>query len=243
MKPSVDCRGLGYRQIRRRAFLHTTVSAGAAGLPLAHLLAAQAAGGGHTLTKSAAAVIQIWLGGGPTHFETYDPKPFAPIEYRGPFKAIPTNTPGVELSELLPHHAKIVDKLAILRSVYHNSADHDFGTYLCTTGKLTKFQPSTGSYVARIAGSLKPGVPPYLHLGFRQTDNLVFQPDFKASYLGGGFDPFYVTDDPADAAFKVPNLQLADGVTLDRLDDRKHLLARFDHARRDADARGVMESV
>lgn len=258
MNPDVKCRGLRGEEISRRAFLETTVSAGAVGLTLPAILALKANAGEGQLSPTGAAVtgtagnsnavIQVWLGGGPTHFETYDPKPEAPLEYRGPFKSIPTKLPGVQICELLPRHARILDKVAILRSVYHNSGDHDFGMYACTTGKPVKNQPSTGSYVAKIRGTAAmgtaaAGIPPYVHLGFHQTDNLVFVPNFRASYLGGAYDPFYVIDDPADAKFKVPNLQLADGLTLDRLGDRRALLARFDRINRAADGSGKMASL
>ncbi|MBI4604133.1 MAG: DUF1501 domain-containing protein [Planctomycetes bacterium] len=242
MSHPVACRGLPGEEIHRRAFLHTAVSAGGVGLSLPAILAARAPAAERQGLPGDTAVIQVWLGGGPTHFETYDPKPEAPLEYRGPFKAIPTRLPGVQVCELLPRHARILDRAVILRSVFHNSGDHDFGMYLCTTGKPIKSHPSAGSYAAKVLGS-RGGVPPYVHLGFHQTDNLVFVPNFKASYLGGGFDPFYVTADPADAKFVVPDLPLADGLTIDRLDDRRSLVARFDHVRRCADARGVMESL
>ncbi len=228
MVSTTRCRGLSGGEINRRAFLATTISAGAAGLSLPSILAARAAAGDLPQQANDTAVIQIWLGGGPTHFETYDPKPLAASEYRGPFGAISTALPGVQVCEVLPRHAQILDKVALLRSVYHNSGDHDAGMYFCVTGKRTKHQPSTGSYTARIRGPNAPGLPAYVHLGFHQTDNLVFVPNFKASYLGGGCEPFYVTADPAEAEFQVPNLQLADGVTLDRLADRRWLLDHFD---------------
>jgi hypothetical protein len=214
-----------------------------AGLTLPRLLAAQNLASRQDQAAEDTAVIQIWLGGGPTHIETYDPKPEAPSEYRGPFKAIPTKLQGVQVCELLPRHARILDKVALLRSVYHNSGDHDYGMYVCTTGKPLKNQPSTGAYVARIRGAAKGGMPPYVHFGFHPTDNLVFVPNFKASYLGGGYDPFYVTDDPADGKFRVPNLELADGMTVDRLGDRRTLLARFDRMQRRVDASGMMGSM
>ncbi|MBI2825340.1 MAG: DUF1501 domain-containing protein [Planctomycetia bacterium] len=250
MNTARGCRGLSGRAIGRRAFLETTVAAGGAGLTLPMLLQSRAAAResgqaarepGQTVRDTA--VIQIWLGGGPTHFETYDPKPQAPAEYRGPFGAISTCLPGVQICETLPRHAQILDKVAILRSVYHNSADHDAGMYFCTTGKKTKFQPSTGSYTARIRGANQPGLPAYVHLGFQPTTNLVFVPNFKAEYLGGGYDPFYITDDPAEASFQVPNLRLADGVTIDRLGDRRSLLGHFDRLRRQADRSGAMGSM
>jgi len=243
MASEISCRGLRGREINRRAFLETTISAGTAGLALPTLLAARAAAREQRPTSEDTAVIQIWLGGGPTHFETYDPKPAAPAEYRGPFKAIPTTLPGVQLCEVLPRHARLLDKMAILRSVYHNSGDHDAGMYFCTTGKAAKNQPSTGSYVAKVRGALQPSLPPYVHLGFSQSQNLVFVPNFKASYLGGGYDPLYVTDDPAAANFSVPNLQLAGGVSLDRLSDRRTLLTEFDRTRRIYDTRGMADSL
>lgn len=237
------CRGLNAAGVSRRAFLHTTVSAGTAGLTLPSLLRAQATASDSGRPASDTAVIQIWLGGGPTHFETYDPKPLAPAEYRGPMGTISTSLPGVEFCEVLPRHAQLMDRLAIIRSVFHNSSSHDNGMFYCVTGKRQKFEPSTGSYAARILGPRKVGVPAYVHLGFRQTTNLVFAPNFKAHYLGGGYDPFYITADPADKEFQVPNLQLADGVTIDRLDDRKFLLSRFDRIRRRRDKGGAMATM
>ncbi|HEY4308289.1 MAG TPA: DUF1501 domain-containing protein, partial [Pirellulales bacterium] len=237
------CRGLGSSTINRRAFLETTVAAGGAGIALPQLLASQASARESGATTRNTAVIQIWLGGGPSQFETYDPKPDAPVEYRGSFGAISTRLPGVQICEVLPRHAEILDRVAILRSVYHNSADHDAGMYFCVTGKATKNQPSTGSITARIRGANAPGLPGYVHLGFQPVVNLVFAPNFKASYLGSGYDPFYLTDDPADAKFQVPNLQLADGMTIDRLGNRRELLAHFDRLRRSNDRSGVMQAL
>ena len=234
------CRGLASAQIHRRAFLKTTLTAAVGGLTLPDVLRRRAAAVEAGSPINDTAVIQIWMGGGPTHFETYDPKPDAPAEYRGPFGAIPTNLPGVHICELLPRHARIMDKLALLRSVYHNSGDHDYGMYLCTTGKPQKGHPSTGSVIAKLRGPLQPGVPPYVHLGFHHTDNLVFVPNFKGSYLGGGYDPFYVTADPADPAFLVPNLQLVRGVSAGQFDDRRGLLRSIDQLRRDVDTSGLM---
>ena len=105
------------QRTRRRSFLTTTVSAGMAGLSLPSLLArrGEAAVAGNPVSDTA--VIQVWLGGGPTHFETYDPKPQAPAEYRGPFQPISTCLPGTQVCELLPRHAQILDRVALLRSV------------------------------------------------------------------------------------------------------------------------------
>ena len=113
------------QRTRRRSFLTTTVSAGMAGLSLPSLLArrAEATVGGNPVSDTA--VIQVWLGGGPTHFETYDPKPQAPAEYRGPFQPISTCLPGTQVCELLPRHAQILDRVALLRSVEVGSGSHD----------------------------------------------------------------------------------------------------------------------
>ena len=240
MKGEFKCRGLRSRDISRRSFLDTTVSAGMAGLTLPAILQAKEA-----VKRNAkdTAVIQVWLGGGPTHFETYDPKPDAPREYRGPLEAIPTVLPGVRICEVLPRHAKILDKCALLRGVFHNSSSHDTGMYICTTGKRQKNQPSTGSIISRLRGANGGSVPPYVHLGFKQTANQVFVPNFRASYLGEGHNPFYVRDNPAAEKFQVPNLKLADGLSLDRVNDRKGLLDAIDERRRIADTRGVAESL
>ncbi|MBP89393.1 MAG: hypothetical protein CMJ64_22225 [Planctomycetaceae bacterium] len=243
MTVEVSCRGLRSRTINRRAFLETTVSAGMVGLSLPTLLGRRAQADEQQQFLKDTAVIQVWLGGGPTHFETYDPKPNAPPEYRGPFQPISTCLPGVQICELLPRHAKILDRVAVLRSVDVGSSGHDVGMYICTTGKRIKNQPSTGSYVAKIRSARPSNLPPYVHLGFTQTANLVFVPNFKAHYLGGAYDPFYVYDDPASDKFRVPNLQLADGVTLDRVGDRRSLLQGFDTARRNFEASAAAESV
>ncbi len=240
MSRTPSCRGLSGTNIHRRAFLETTVAAGGAGITLPQLLAARSQSKTAGPAPLETAVIQIWLGGGPTQFETYDPKPDAPAEYRGPFGAISTCLPGVQICEVLPRHAEILDRAAIIRSVYHNSADHDAGMYFCVTGKATKFQPSTGSIAARIRGANRPGLPPYVHMGFQPVTNLVFVPNFRSSYLGGGYDPFYITDDPAEKKFQVPNLQLADGVTLDRLGNRRALVTHFDRLRRAGDHHAAM---
>src|SRR5262245_33515685 len=114
--------------VDRRTFLRSGVSAGAVGLSLADLLHAQsqeAAEGRRS--RSDTAVIQVWLGGGPSQFETYDPKPQAPAELRGPFQPIDTSIPGIQFCEVLPRQARLLDKVSVLRSVRHNNGDHHAG--------------------------------------------------------------------------------------------------------------------
>jgi hypothetical protein len=214
------------------------------GLPAVLWLKAQAAEQG--ISAKDTAVIQIWLGGGPSHFETYDPKPEAPLDFRGPLDSIPTKVPGVRFCELLPRQAALMDKLVVVRSVHHTTDDHHAGMHWCITahhasalGNFLPTHPSIGSVAARLRGGQRPGLPAYVHLGF-QSGNPVYDANHHAAYLGGGYNPFRVTADPADAAFQVANLQLVDGVTVDRLENRQGLRRHFDALRRDADARGTM---
>ena len=97
--------------------------------------------------------------------------------------------------------------------------------------------------MARIRGSKTVSLPPYVHLGFPQTANLVFVPNFKSHYLGGAFDPFYVYDDPTSEKFRVPNLQLVDGLSSQRLRDRKSLLDQVDQQRREFTSNRAAASV
>ena len=236
----------GEQRLSRRRFLRTCVSAGVAGLSLPDILAFRARAAEKGGATKDTAVIQIWLGGGPSHFETYDPKPMAPAEIRGPFGAIRTRLPGIQFCELLPRQAAIADKLAFIRSVRHTTDDHHSGMHWCVTGhnanatgNFVPTHPSTGSVTARLRGATRPGMPPYVHLGFK-SGNPVYDANHHAAYLGGACNPFRVTADPNDTAFRVDNLQLVNGLTLDRLDDRRTLRAHFDDTRRDLDASGMM---
>jgi Protein of unknown function (DUF1501) len=117
----------------------------------------------------------------------------------------------------------------------------------CTTahhanalGNFAPTHPSIGSVTARLCATHRPVLPPYVHLGF-QSGNPVYDGNHQAAYLGGGYNPFRVTADPNDAAFRVHNLELVDGVTLDRFEDRRQLRRHFDRIRRDVDAGGGMQ--
>src|SRR5262245_863577 len=115
--------------LSRRSFLQAGVL-GLGGLSLADARRLQA----QSPASRDTAVTLVWLDGGPTHMDTYDLKPAAPAEYRGPFKPIPTNVPGLEISELFPRQAQVMDKLAIVRSVYHTTGDHFEGAHWMLTG-------------------------------------------------------------------------------------------------------------
>src|SRR5262249_23568046 len=159
--------------VSRRDFLRIG-TLGWGGLTLADAMRARAAGesaigGGKGVTDRS--VILIWLDGGPPQHETYDPKPEAPAEYRGPLRPISTIVPGVQLSELLPRQARLLDKVSIIRSLHHDNGDHFAAAHWMLTGYLgsnainmAPQYPSAGSIVARLKGARKSGMPAYVGL-------------------------------------------------------------------------------
>ncbi|MDR3636136.1 MAG: DUF1501 domain-containing protein [Isosphaeraceae bacterium] len=221
----------------RRSFLRVGML-GAFGLALPDLLRARAAAAARAKDT---AVIQIFLGGGPTHIDTYDLKPNAPKEFRGEFKPIATNVPGIELCELFPQQAKVADKLAVIRSLHHTTSDHNVGSHWVMTGFSSAPQaqrnerPSAGSIVARLRGANKPGIPSYVAVPNAP-------PFSQAAYLGPGYNPFGLNGNPVNDV-KVRNLDLPGGLTLDRLDDRRYLLGKLDKINRQRDASGAMEGM
>src|SRR5262245_7423663 len=182
-------------------------------------------------------VILLWLAGGPSHIDMYDLKPDAPAEFRGEFKPIATVVPGIQIGEHLPRQAKIMDKLAILRSAFHTNAGHGMGSQWMQTGYQATIEvndnifPSTGSVVAKLKGANDPGLPAYV--------NLPRQVSFgKAAYLGAEYNPFSPDANPNAGNFEVRNLKLPGRVDAARLERRKDLLKDLDTIRRDIDAKG-----
>lgn len=189
---------------------------------------------GHPNPKSPA-VILLWLSGGPGHMETWDPKPEAPREFRGPFGAIGTKVDGIRFGELLPEQAKIADRLAVVRTVRHGSGDHTKGNHWMLTGyegpnfndvNLAQRNPSMGSLAARFRGANRPGMPPYAAVPHLRggTDNFFHY----ASYAGAACNPFVVNSDPNDPHYAVRDLTPPRGLTFERLENRRHLLSRLD---------------
>ena len=237
---SRDCEGL-----TRRNFVEAGVL-GLGGLSLPQFFALQseaAPGRPSRIPSDGTSVILMWMSGGPGHHETWDPKPEAVDKFRGPFGAIPTNVPGVLFSETLPHSAKVMDQLAVIRSVRHGSGDHTKGNHWMLTGfegpdfnkpdNTIQRRPSLGSAVAALRGANVEGMPayaaaPHLRGG---TDNLFHY----AAYLGGGANPFVVNSNPNAADFRVRDLALARGLSYDRLQDRRSLLSVIDEQRRAQD--------
>ena len=142
----------------RRGFLSTSVVAGAGAVGLGDLLRLQAQAGGAKRSRPDTAVIQIWLGGGPSQFETFDPKPGAPVEIRGCYDDIATSLPGLRICEMLPMHAGLMDRVTIIRSIHHATNNHLHGAHLCVTGHYATNDrdmvfPAAGSLVAQRQGA------------------------------------------------------------------------------------------
>jgi hypothetical protein len=209
---------------------------GVGGLTLADLLRADAQSG---QSNSHKAVIMIYMCGAPSHQDMYDLKMDAPAEIRGEFRPIPTNVPGIEISEHMPRTAAIMDKLVPLRSVVGSpSGAHD--SFICYTGHTTQNQPpggwpSVGSVTSRVLGSTNESVPPFVGLS----------PDTGHPPYGSPGHPGYLGI--AHAAFRPSGPARKDmvlnGITMDRLGDRQELLADFDNLRRDVDASGTLEGL
>ncbi|MEQ9408214.1 MAG: DUF1501 domain-containing protein [Fuerstiella sp.] len=231
----------------RRSFVQAGVL-GVGGLTLADFLQLKTAAAADSdvsidPSKSDTSVILVWMSGGPGHHETWDPKPGAVAEYRGPFGAISTTASGIQFSEMLPEQARIADRLSVIRTVRHGTGDHTKGNHWMLTGfegpdfnasdnKIQR-RPSLGSVTAALRGPSVPGMPPYVAVPHLRggTDNLFHY----ASYIGGVHNPFVVNSDPNSDRFRVNNLMLQPGLTLDRLEHRRQLLTAVDEIRRAGD--------
>ncbi len=226
-------------QLDRRAFLRFG-AIGAAGLTLAQLLRHEAharpQGGG----KDRNSVIILWMRGGPSHIDMWDPKPHAPAEIRGDFGTIDTSVPGIQLTDMLPRCAAAMDKWSIIRSLYHNDAGHSSGDQICFTGYPAgrnpdeNVHPSCGSIVAEQLGHTTPQLPPYVMI-----PRMV--PGTDAAYLGAACRPFETGADPANPGpFRLPDFSMPNGLTVDRLGNRRELLGSLDRLQRDLDQTGQM---
>ena len=221
----------------RRDFLRIGslgVGLGVGGLALPDLLRLRALGAAPNNRK---AVILIWQAGGPSHLDMYDLKPDAPAEFRGEFRPIATNVPGIDVGEHLPLQARIMDKLSIVRSGCHTNAGHGMGSQWMLTGWQPTIEvndniyPCIGSVAARMKGPNEPGMPAYVNLPRPLGLG-------KAAYLGASYNPFSPDSDPNTDGFQVRNLKLGGRVDLARLDRREQLLRRLDGIRRDIDTKG-----
>jgi hypothetical protein len=222
--------------VSRRDFLKV----GALGLggwtlsDLLHARATAAASGRSTRTTS---VVWLWLGGGPTHIETFDPKMSAPAEFRSVVGAVQTNVPGIELGGVFPKMARVADRMAFVRSFAHRNSGHGGGTHWVMTGYdfppadngQAPIKPGLGSILARQRGpnNAHTGLPTYVRLSGIYGDG--------PSWLGSAYAPF----DTGGNARSNMNLK----VTLDRLGDRRSLLKTFDTLDRTLDQSGLLHGL
>ncbi|MBY0521828.1 MAG: DUF1501 domain-containing protein [Gemmataceae bacterium] len=209
------CNGLS-----RRDFLKVG-ALGVGGFSLANLLQLKAQGAVRP-ESSSKAIIMVYLNGGPSHMDMYDLKPEAPVEYRGEFKPIHTNVPGMDICELFPLQAKIADKMAIIRNMKFQQQGHTSPELY--TGFLNGNRPSIGSVVSKLRGDagVLGTLPPYVALG---DANHVGSPGF----LGTAYQPFLPGSQSA------ASMGMRAGFTMDRIGDRKTLLSSFDTLHRDMD--------
>ncbi|MDB5311224.1 MAG: hypothetical protein JWO38_5426 [Gemmataceae bacterium] len=217
----------------RRDFLKIG-TLGATGLTLPALLQARAKAADAGSPTRNTSVVWLWLGGGPTHVETFDPKMSAPAEYRSVTGAVKTTLPGVELGGNFGQMAKIADKMAFVRSFAHRNSGHGGGTHWVMTGYdfaaadngAPANKPGIGAVVARYRGAnnSRTGLPTYVRMGGILGDG--------PSWLGAPYSPFDVQGRARS------NMTLS--VAADRLDDRKTLLKNFDSVDRGLDATGLM---
>ena len=220
--------------IARRDFIRIGAM-GVGGMTLANLLEAEARAG---IGSSHKAVINIFLPGGPPHQDMFDLKLDAPREIRGEFKPISTNVPGLQICEEFPRMARMMDKFTVIRSIVGATGGHD--AEQCMNGRSPRNQPpggwpSIGSILSKLKGPVKPDMPPFVGLS-PKTGHIQWSDPGKAGYLG-----------PAHAAFK-PSADgkedmTLNGITLERLSDRKKLLQSFDQLRRDVDNSGLIEGM
>lgn len=196
---------------------------------LAGALQAQAIAGPNGLSQAKACIL-IWMDGGPSHYETFDPKPDAPIEFRGQFSAIPTKTSGVFFSQHMQRLASISDKYAVVRSIRHDQGNHGAGNHYMMTGAppripvgcgaFVSFHPAMGAAVAREI-SAPPGLPAYFSMPSMSRSG-------GPSFLGARYAPFVVEEDPNNPNFRVRDVAIPRELTEDRFLGRKDLRKAVD---------------
>ncbi len=225
----------------RRAILQGG-AAGYLGLSLAGLLRAQATAASVSARPPIRACILIFYYGGPSHLDTYDLKPNAPSEIRGTFRPISTKVPGLQICEHLPNMARVMDRVAIVRSVHHRATLHDSASIQTLTGRplegpdrelfapLPQFYPSFGSAVSYFNRQVDHDVP-FAALPF-VFHNVVPTPCQGGGFLGHAYDPLQVDVAPTERTYKVEALRERDDLTAVRLGQRRALLAELGEATR-----------
>ena len=233
--PNRRCSG----PFQRREFLRAGL-AGAGVLSLPDLLRLRAAAG-TAQSSERTAVIVVWLIGGASHLETYDPKPLSGSEYKGLYDPIATRISGLQICELLPRHAMVADKFTILRSLVHTGSSHQEGAQQLLTGhpvrgsKKKPVDPDLFSITHRLRSDPSRTLPNYIGV------NPI--PYIGSAYLGPAYEPFAVSGDPSDPNFEVPNVGLSDAQKTQRLGARIALRRDFDRLRREVDQLGNMHAL
>lgn len=219
----LNCNGVSRRDCLRL---------GLGGLLGGGLVGALRAQGGDAinLPKQADSCILIWMDGGPSHYETFDPKPEAPAEIRGSFAAIPTKTPGMQFSQLMTRLASLSEELAIVRSIRHDQGNHGAGNHYMMTGAppripvgcgaFVSFHPSLGSVVAKMNGAPN-GIPPYFSIPRMSRSG-------GPNFLGARYAPFEVPDSPTSSSFTVRDVTIPRGLTDARFHSRQAIKQQVD---------------
>lgn len=228
----MSCRQFNRSHLTRRRALIQVGALGAFGVRLADLIAHRASAIEPSPVKS---VILLWLWGGPSHLDTFDMKPDSPLEYRGPFEPIATKVPGVNYCELLPNLAQLADKMAVIRSMHHQSNDHGVAGTIALTGSQDGavnlgggvsagvMRPSIGSIIGRLSPRPSAQLPSYVILGSQLHQGLKKVVGEGGGVLGSAYDPFRLDYDPLEG-LKVPSLEIPAEVSAQRMDQRFHLL-------------------
>jgi hypothetical protein len=234
--------------IRRREFLKIGALGGA--LTLADLFRLKATNAATVRNKS---VIMVYLLGGPSQLDTYDPKPDAPAEYRGEFRPIKTRLPGVEICELFPRQAQLMDRMALIRSLAatapNGHSDAEVMTGFSEVESPRGPHPCMGSVISHLRSQSDTSVPHYVAMRKMSFPTATPLPTMlfylQSGSLGAAHRPLALTGsvDNLGTNPAVADLQLSEGVDGDRMADRRKLLTRFDALRRDLDASGTMSGL
>jgi hypothetical protein len=217
------------REWRRRDFLRVG-SIALGGLTLPKLLAVEE-------SRREMSCIVIFQNGGASQLDTFDPKPEAPSDIRGSFKAVPTSIPGIHISELLPNTAQAMNKFAVIRSMHSDEAIHERARQYIFSGTKPRndlIQPSYGAVVAKEFGP-KNGLPPFVVIPEKDLSA-------EAGFLGPAYDPF-ISGNPNSKTFSVKDLTLPRGITLDEAQSRRRLLEKLDAEFKKVDQAPIIDSM
>jgi hypothetical protein len=228
----------------RRQFLRFGLY-GFSGLGMSHLLRLRQAFAAPNQPRTA--IILVWLRGGCSQIDTFDMKPMAPLDYRGPFQPIATNVPGIDVCELLPRMARIADKYTLLRSVAHTGGGHPAGSLQVLSGDpdaADKLEPRYPDWMS-VAHKLREDRPHVLpnYIAVNPVDRYDSFTIAGPTYLGPAHEPFKIFGDPSHPQFEVPNVGLKDSSHADRLKQRVDVRQSLDRLRRDIDHTGFMDAV